>query len=50
MSFAWVYVHVCVSYRRSVIGKCLQVSHIGVDEPPRALNLGANIMIRRVGN
>lgn len=37
-------------YHWCVVGKCLQVSHIGVDESPGALNLGADIMVCSIGN
>lgn len=38
------------AYCRCVVSKCLQVSHIGVDEPPGALNLGADVMVCSIGN
>lgn len=42
---------VCVrAYRRCVVRKCPQVSHIGVDKSASTLNLGADIMVRSMGN
>ena len=38
------------SYRRRVVSKCLQVSHVGIDEPTSALDLGADVVVRSIGN
>lgn len=38
------------AYRRRVVGKRLQVPHVGVYEPPRAFNLSGHVMVGGVGD
>lgn len=38
------------TYRRRVVGERLQVSHVGVNEPPSAFDLGADVVIRSKSN
>lgn len=40
----------CLAYRGRVVGECLQVSDIGVDQPPRALDVQAHVVIGSVGD
>lgn len=41
----------CVSpYRRCVVSKCLQVSDVGVNEPPRVFDLVADILVCSISN
>lgn len=47
----YVCVNGCVStYRWCVVSERLQVSYIGADIPPGALNMGADVMVCSIGN
>lgn len=39
-----------MAYRGRVVGECLQVSDVGVDEPPRALDVHAHVVVGSVGD
>lgn len=39
-----------LAYRGCVVSECLQVSDIGVDQPPRALDVQAHVVIGSVGD
>lgn len=39
-----------MAYRRRVVGERLQVSDVGVDEPPRALDVHAHVVVGGVGD
>lgn len=48
-----LYYLLCVcnsAYWRCVVGKCLQVSNVGVDETTSAFDVSADVMVRTVGN
>lgn len=39
-----------MAYRGRVVSQCLQVSDIGVDKPPRALDVHAHVVIGSIGD
>lgn len=38
------------AYRGRIVSECLQVSDIGVDKPPRVLDVHAHVVIGSIGN
>lgn len=38
------------AYRGRVVSECLQVSDIGVDQPPRALDVRAHVVVGSIGD
>lgn len=39
-----------MAYRGRVVSHCLQVSDVGVDKPPRALDVHAHVVVGSIGD